>query len=271
MITITPRNNWWNIDWKELWRFRELFFIFAWRDIKVRYKQTFLGIAWTVFQPVTTMIIFTVFFGKLARISSGKLPYSLFVLGGLVFWNFFSGVLSHASNSLIENENLIKKVYFPKIFLPLSSILVSFVDFTINLIILILYSLVLKFTPSIYAILIIPLAILLTTVTSAGLSLFTSALNVRFRDVRYILPFFIQILLFVTPVIYPLSIVSSTNKLIMALNPMTAVIDSSREALSGTVILNWPVIITSITSAVIIFASGLAYFKHTEKYIADII
>ena len=138
---ITPKNDWWKIDLNELFEFRNLSYAFAWREIKVRYKQTFLGVAWVVFQPLATMVIFTLFFGSLAKLPSGKLPYSLFVLVGLVYWNFFANVVSHASNSLIENENLIKKVYFPKLLLPLSSVLVGLVDFAINYVLLIGFSL----------------------------------------------------------------------------------------------------------------------------------
>jgi lipopolysaccharide transport system permease protein len=270
-LKILPRSKWWKIDFGELLRYRELFVILAWRDIKVRYKETLLGIIWAIFQPIVTMIIFTLFFGKLAQIPSGKLPYSLFVLTGLVFWNFFSSILTHSSNSLIENENLLKKVYFPKLLVPLSSVLVGFVDFFINLILLLSYMLILgiKITPTL--ILVLPFAIIVTIVSASGLGLFASSLNVRFRDVRYVLPFFIQILLFLSPVIYPTSITSSTNRVILALNPMTGVIETVRSAVEGNIIIFSDLVFVSLASCLVLFAFGLFFFKSTEESISDIL
>jgi len=176
------------ISISEIWRYRDLFYIFTWRDLKVRYKQTILGILWVVFQPLMTTLIFTVFFGNLAKIPSGKLPYSLFVLCGLVFWTFFSTALTHASDSMVANESIIKKVYFPKIILPFSSILTSFVDFLINFIILLVFAMVVGYYPSIWALIIFPVAIFITGLTSVGLGLLLASINVKYRDVRYILP-----------------------------------------------------------------------------------
>jgi len=267
---ITPKNDWWKIDLNELFEFRNLSYAFAWREIKVRYKQTFLGVAWVVFQPLATMVIFTLFFGSLAKLPSGKLPYSLFVLVGLVYWNFFANVVSHASNSLIENENLIKKVYFPKLLLPLSSVLVGLVDFAINYVLLIGFSLSKGFIPPVSFSIVTLVSLFITIIAASGLGLFTSSLNIKFRDVRYILPFFIQILLFLSPVIYPSSIVSPAKKLILALNPMTGAIESVRQSISGEN-LDWATIGISGASAMGMFFVGLAYFKSTEKFIADIV
>jgi len=267
---ITPKNDWWKIDLNELFEFRNLSYAFAWREIKVRYKQTFLGVAWVVFQPLATMVIFTLFFGSLAKLPSGKLPYSLFVLVGLVYWNFFANVVSHASNSLIENENLIKKVYFPKLLLPLSSVLVGLVDFAINYVLLIGFSLSKGFIPPVSFSIVTLVSLFIIIIAASGLGLFTSSLNIKFRDVRYILPFFIQILLFLSPVIYPSSIVSPAKKLILALNPMTGAIESVRQSISGEN-LDWATIGISGASAMGMFFVGLAYFKSTEKFIADIV
>lgn len=270
-VVIKPQSVNLALDFSEILRYRELLYIFTWRDIKVRYKQTALGIIWAILQPIVTMIIFTIFFGKLAKIPSGDLPYSLFVLCGLVFWTFFSNASTHASNSMVENENIVKKVYFPKIILPFSAVLTSTVDFTINFIILLIYAFILGFYPSIWILVVLPLAIMITYITSAGLGLFLSSFNVKYRDVRYILPFFIQILMFLTPVIYPLSIVSPTNRYIMAINPMTAVIESIRLVFSGGSFINPLIIVISTMSSIIIFMIGWTYFRRTERFFADIV
>ncbi len=270
-ITIKPNSKLGTLNFSELWRYRELFFIFAWRDIKVRYKQTILGAAWAVFQPLISMVIFTIFFGNLAKIPSGNLPYSLFVFCGLVFWGFFSNSLSHASSSLVENENIIKKVYFPRLILPISSVVTSLIDFTINLVILIAFTLILGFVPSPLSLLIIPLGLIISAIAASGLGLFLSAFNVKYRDVRYILPFFIQLLMFLTPVIYPTTIVRPSNKLIMALNPMTGVIESVRSVISGSYVIDWPIMMVSAISAIVLLIAGIYYFKATERFFADIV
>lgn len=270
-ITIKPRTNPLAIDFAELWRYRELFVIFAWRDIKVRYKQTFLGGAWAIFQPLVSTFIFTIFFGRLAKIPSGALPYALFVLCGLVFWNFFSGALTHASNSLIENENIVKKVYFPRLILPLSSIITSFIDFGISLVMMLIFAIVLGFIPSLMFIPILIIGILIAGIGAGGLGLFLSAFNVKYRDVRYILPFFIQTMLFLTPVIYPTSIVSNTNKYIMAINPMTGVIEAIRVTIAGTGNIDWILLGLSAASTIFFFIIGLVYFRQTEAFFADIV
>src|SRR3990167_11180725 len=227
-IKIKPIKTNFYLNLKELWDYRELFYIFAWRDIKVRYKQTFLGVAWVVFQPLASMVVFTVFFGNFAKIPSGNLPYPLFVLCGLVFWTFFSNTLSSASSSLVSNENIIKKVYFPKVILPLSTIITGSVDLGINIILLFLVGLYFRFIPSFLVLPIILVGYIISFLTASGLGLFFSALNVKYRDVRYIIPFFIQLLIFLTPVIYPISMIQSSGKFFFLLNPMAPVIESMR-------------------------------------------
>lgn len=255
----------------ELWRYRELFYIFAWRDIKVRYKQTVLGITWALLQPITSMFIFTVFFGKLAKIPSDGLPYSLFVLVGLVFWGFFSGTLTHASNSLVENEGIIKKTYFPRLILPLSAIATGLVDFGISFILLLLVAFYYGHVPSLFSLVIIPLGLAIASLGAAGLGLFLAAFNVKYRDVRYILPFFIQTLIFLTPVIYPLSIVGHLNRLIIAINPIAGVIESARKVISGSILIDYQVLVISAVSSILLFIIGLYYFRSTERFFADII
>jgi lipopolysaccharide transport system permease protein len=270
-IKIKPRAKWSLLDFDEIWRFRQLFYIFAWRDIKVRYKQTFLGAGWAIFQPLFNMFIFTIFFGNFAKVPSEGMPYSLFVLIGLVFWTYFSGSLSHASGSLIENENIVKKVYFPKVILPLSSVVTNLIDFFIALIMLFIVSLFLGYLPSISILYIFPIGLIITSFAAGGLGLFLSALNVRFRDVRYILPFFIQSMIFLTPVIYPINIVRPSNRFLMALNPMTGVIESARSVFSSGIVFEWQLLLISFIASIIFLALGLYYFSVTEKFFADIV
>lgn len=274
MIRITqirPVTSFLHLNLQEIWLFKDLLYIFTWRDIKVRYKQTFFGVAWVIFQPIMTTLVFTFFFGKLSNIPSADLPYSLFVFSGLVFWNYFQHTLISASNSMVENESIIKKVYFPKIILPLSSVLTCSVDFSINLILLLVFAIYLGYIPQLSALLVIPLAGLFTAFTAVGSGLFFSALNVKYRDVRYILPFFFQILMFLTPVIYSLDIVSGRNQSIMALNPMTAVVESVRQIFSSNPNFNPLIIGISSVSACLIFLVGIWYFNRSESYFADVI
>lgn len=253
----------------EVWKYRELFYIFAWRDIKVRYKQTILGIIWVVFQPFVSTVIFTVFFGNLAKIPSGNIPYSLFILIGLVFWGYFSGILSHSSNSLVENESIIKKIYFPRLVLPLSSAVTGLVDLVINLGLLLLWAAALGHYPSWQIFIIVPMGVVITALAGTGLGLVLASLNVRYRDVRYILPFFIQLLIFVSPIIYPSSIVRPSNRFILALNPITGVVEPLRTVFSGSNISDWSTLYISLLAAVAVFIYGLYYFKFSEKTFAD--
>jgi lipopolysaccharide transport system permease protein len=272
MVTIIkPKPRWALLDFSEIWAYRELFMIFAWRDIKVRYKQTILGAGWAILQPVFSTFIFTVFFGNFAKIPSGELPYPLFVLIGLTFWNYFSGILSRASNSLIENEGIVKKVYFPREILPLSTVGANLLDFGISLILLLIVSLYYKFIPNYMFLFVIPLGLLIGTLGSGGLGLLLAAFNVKYRDVRYALPFFIQMMIFLTPVIYPTSIMRPSFRYLIALNPMTGVIDATRVVFSGGSNLNWDILAISAGASVLFFVIGLYYFRATEKFFADII
>jgi lipopolysaccharide transport system permease protein len=270
-IVIKPNRNPLAFNLKELWNFRELFYTFAWRDIKVRYKQTFLGILWAIIQPVLSTFIFTVFFGNLAKVPSGDLPYSLFVFTGLVYWNFFSSSLTNAASSLISNEGIINKIYFPRLILPLSSVVTGAVDFFINLILLIIASFYFGFPPSLFALFIIPLGFLITFIAASGLGILLSSINIKYRDVRYIVPFFIQLLIYLSPVIYPTSILKESNRLIMALNPMTGVIEAVRSTISNTLVLDWTHLSISVIAAIILFLTGIIYFRNTEKFFADLI
>lgn len=270
-ITIRSRSKWHLIDLIEIWRYRELFYIFAWRDIKVRYKQTVLGAGWAILQPVFSTFIFTVFFGDLVKIPSGELPYPLFVLIGLVFWGFFSGILSHASNSLIENEGIVKKVYFPREILPLSVVGANLIDFAISFILLILVSFYFHFFPSFLLILVVPIGLLIAILGAGGIGLLLSAFNIKYRDVRYILPFFIQMMVFLTPVIYPTGIMRPLFRYLIALNPMTGVIEAARIVFAGGTNINWAILGISAASSITVFVVGLFYFKATERFFADLL
>lgn len=270
-IVIKPKPKWLLIDVKELWRYRELFVIFAWRDLKVRYKQTMIGASWALFQPLFSMFVFTIFFGNIAKIPSGELPYALFVLVGLIFWTYFSGILTNASNSMIENENIIKKVYFPRIILPSSKILVSLVDFLIAFVMLIAVMVFFGKIPHINFLWLVPFGLLIASVGAVGMGLFLAAVNVKYRDIRYALPFFIQMMVFFTPVIYPTNLMRPALARLMALNPMTAVVESIRVAVSGSGVVNWETMIISGVSALVLLFVGLIYFRSTERFFADII
>lgn len=257
-------------DFMEFWSNQELLFFFTWRDLKIRYKQTILGILWALFQPFITMVVFTVFFGKFGKIPSDNIPYPVFVFAGLLLWQLFSATLLQASNSLVSQQNLLTKVYFPRLILPISSLFSNLVDFFIASLILIGLMIYYNFVPNLIGLIIIPLLVLIICIFAVGLGLFLASLNVKYRDIKYILPFFVQILMFLTPVIYPPSILGDFSWLLAA-NPMTGVIKAMRAALFGGQPINWFLLFLSALVSMIIFILGLIYFKKTEKYFADLI
>lgn len=267
---IKPKKTFSFEDIKELWKYRELAYFFVWRDIKVKYKQTFVGISWAIFQPFVAMVVFSVFFGTLAKMPSDGIPYPIFVYSGLLFWQFFSSALSETSNSLVGNAGIITKVYFPRLILPISGVVTKFVDFGIASLILVGLMFYYNITPSPIILLILPLLLLITFIAAMGGGLFLASINVKYRDVRYVLPYFIQMLLFVTPVIYPASIAGKWSFL-LALNPMTGVIKASRAALFGTEPINWELLGISLIAVLILLVIGIIFFKKTERYFADIV
>lgn len=269
-IKIKSARKFFNIDLKELWRFRELFYCLAQRDVKVRYKQTSIGIVWAVLQPLLTMVVFSVFFGKVAGIASGEIPYPIFAYSGLLFWNYFANSLSSASGSLVAEQGIIQKVYFPKIIIPLASSIVFLFDFFFAFIILIGLMFYFHFFPTFIGILTIIPALIITFFCFSGLGLIFSSLNVKYRDVRYALPFFIQLLIFMTPVIYPSSILGS-HQWILYLNPMSGVIETMRIGLLGVGTINWFVFGLSALSSILLFGLGLLYFKKSERFFADVV
>lgn len=259
-----------NIDIKELWHYRELFYFLSWRDIKVRYKQTAIGVIWAVLQPFLTMVVFSVFFGRVVGISSGEIPYSIFAYCGIIFWNYFSNSLSTASNSLVTNQAIIQKIYFPKIIMPIASTLVFLIDFFFASIIFVGLMIYYHFCPSLVGILLIIPSIIITFLSFSGLALVLSAINVKYRDVRYALPFFIQLLIFLTPVIYPASILGKYQWL-WYLNPMSGVIETMRAGLLGTGAINWSLFASSVLLSILLFFIGVLYFKKSERFFADVI
>lgn len=269
--TITPPKGLVKINWAELWRYRELFFIFVWRDVKVRYKQTFLGVMWAIFQPFVTMIIFTVLFGRLAKVPSDNIPYPIFVYTGLLFWTYYQMALTNATGCLVENQSIIQKVYFPRLILPISTTITPVIDFVAALLILFGLMAYYHYTPHVLGILALPLLMFVSTVAASGLGLFMGSLNVKYRDVRYVVPFFIQILLYITPVIYPISIIPQKWQWLLFINPMTGVISVARNLMLGSGTITWNMIGISVISSVTIFVLGVAYFRKTERFFADLI
>ena len=257
-------------DFREIWEYKELLYFFTWRDFKVRYKQTMIGIAWAIIQPFTTMVVFSVFFGKLGKIPSDGVPYPIFVYVGLLFWQFFSSALSDTSNSLIGNSSIVTKAYFPRLILPLASVVTKFVDFFVASVVLALLMVYYGYLPHMRGMLVLPLLLLITFMASVGGGLLLASINVKYRDVRYALPFFIQLMLFLTPVIYPASIAGNYSW-ILAVNPMTGVIKGARAALLGNEPINWLLLGISFVAVSILFVVGVFFFKKTERYFADIV
>jgi lipopolysaccharide transport system permease protein len=270
-IIIKSQKGWLRIDFKELWFYRELAYFFVWREIKIRYKQTVVGFAWAIFKPLTTMLIFTFFFGKLAKIPSDGIPYPIFVYIGLLLWDYFAFGLNHSSESMVGNANIIQKVYFPRLIIPISSSLIGLVDFAIASIVLFGLMIYYHYIPNVAGIFYLPLLLLITFFSSVGLGCFFASINVKYRDVRYIIPFFMQMFMFLTPVIYPVSMAGSKFKWLLALNPMAGVIEFARAVILGTRNMDWPMLLMSMIISVGLFIFGIYYFRKTENYFADII
>lgn len=269
-ILIEPSRGWQALGLNELWEFRELFYFLAWRDIKVRYKQTALGASWAILQPLLAMLIFTLIFGILAKIPSDGLPYPLFAYSALLPWQLFVYALTQSSNSLIENARLISKVYFPRLVVPLASVVAGIVDFFIAFSILILLMFYYGVVPT-WGVLALPFFLVLALGAAMSVGLWMSALNVKYRDVRYTLPFLAQAWMFATPIVYPSSMIPEAWRWLYGLNPMAGVVEGFRWALLGTEILHLPLILVSATVVVIGLVGGLYYFKRMEKMFADLV
>jgi lipopolysaccharide transport system permease protein len=270
LIHIAPSKGWISMGLKDIWEYRELLGIFVWRDLKVRYRQTVIGVLWAILQPLLTMVIFSIFFGRLAGIPSDEIPYPLFSFAALVPWTFFANSINQASNSLVNSADMIKKIYFPRLTMPMAAVFASLVDFVLAFIILLGMMLYYGFIPTINIIW-LPGLILLTMMTGLGVSFWLSALNVQFRDVRYMIPFITQAWLFATPVAYPSSLLTEPWRTIYGINPMVGVIEGFRWALLGTDTAHEPLIIVSFGVAFLMLISGAVYFRRMEKTFADVI
>lgn len=257
--------------WKDLWRYRELFYFLAWRDLLVRYKQTVMGVAWSMLRPFLTMVVFTLVFSKLAKLPSENAPYPILVFAALLPWQFFSNTFSEAGNSLIANSSLISKVYFPRLVIPASTVIVSFVDFLISSVILVILMAWYGFWPD-WRIVTLPVFILIATAAAAGAGLWIAALNVRYRDFRYIVPFVVQLGLYISPIGFSSTIVPEEWRLLYSLNPMVGVIDGFRWAILGSgEPLFWPGFLLSLSLVALVFVTGLYYFRKVERSFADVI
>ena len=255
--------------WRDLWRYRELFQVLAWRDVAIRYKQTAIGVAWAVIRPVLTVLVFTVVFGRIAKLPSNGVPYPLLVFAGMLPWTFFATALSDASNSLVSNANLISKVYFPRLLVPAATVAAAFVDFFISLGVMVALMAWYRFAPDL-RIVFLPLFALLAVVASLGPGLWITAVNVRYRDFRYVIPFLVQFGLYISPVGFSSSVVPAQWRLLYALNPMVGVIDGFRWCMLGAP-LDWRVVCISLAVATLMFWAGVAQFRKLEKTFADVI
>jgi lipopolysaccharide transport system permease protein len=269
-IRLQPSKGWVPIKLNELWEYRELLFFMIWRDIKVRYKQTVLGMSWAIIQPFFTMIIFSLFFGQLAQVPSDGIPYPIFSYAALVPWGFFSNGLTNSANSLVMSSNMLKKVYFPRLVLPISTVIGGVVDFVIAFVVLLLMMLYFGIVPTVNVIW-LPLFLLLALITSLGVGLWLSAMSVQFRDVRYALGFLVQVWLFATPIAYPSSLLDEPWKTLYGANPMAGVVEGFRWALLGTDTAPGLMIIVSSVVAALLLISGLFYFRRMEKGFADLV
>jgi len=274
-LVIAPPRRFISLNWRELWRYRSLFLIFAWREIVVRYKQTVLGVLWVIIQPLVTMVIFTFIFNRLAGIESGDgTPYPIFLYVGLLLWQYFSATVTTASNSLVTNAAIVQKVYFPRLVLPTSAALTGLVDLAVASVVLVGLMVYFGYYPHLIGVLIVPLLLLITVFASMGVGLFFASLNLKYRDVRYALPFVISILMYVTPVIYPVTLLDGhpvVQDLVTWLNPMSGTIANARAGLLGTAPVEWSVLGISAGVALIYLLFGLYYFRATERYFADVV
>jgi lipopolysaccharide transport system permease protein len=267
---IRPSTGWVPLRLRELWEYRELLYFLTWRDIKVRYKQTALGAAWAVIQPFFTMVVFSIFFGRLARVPSDGAPYPVFAYTALVPWTYFATALTQSANSLVDHARLITKVYFPRLLVPAAAVVAGLVDFAIAFLVL-LGMLLYYGVPLTARILTVPLFLLLAAATALGVGLWLSALNVRYRDVRYTIPFLVQFWLFASPVAYPASLVPRQWRLLFGLNPMTGVVEGFRWALLGRADAPDRIVVVSALTVIAVRVGGVFYFRRVEKDFADVV
>lgn len=273
-VVIEPSRGWLNLQLRALWQYRELLYFLVWRDIKVRYKQTLLGVVWVVLQPLTSMLIFTLLFGVLLNVDSGEVPYPIFAYTALLPWNYFAGALTRASTSVVNSANLVTKVYFPRLVIPLSGVFAGLVDFAIAFLILVGMMVFYQIPLTLNALL-LPAFLLLAMLTALGFGLWLSALNVRYRDVNYLIPFLVQIWMYITPVIYGSNLIPERFRWLLGFNPMTGVVEGFRWALLNAQLAEAQppdlVFYISVAISLLVLVSGLFFFRRTERSFADII
>jgi len=269
-IIIEPSRGWIGLKLRELWEYRDLLFFLAWRDISVRYKQTILGAAWAIIQPFFSMVVFSLFFGRLAQIPSDGVPYPIFSYAALLPWTYFSSAMSSSSNSLVGSANLLTKVYFPRLVIPLASVIPPAIDFAIAFVVLLGMMAFYGIAPT-WNVLWLPAFLLLALITALGVGLWLSAMNVQYRDVRYAVPFLVQFWMFASPVTYPSSIVPEQWRALYGLNPMAGVIEGFRWALLGTETSPGPLTAVSVGAALVLLVSGAYYFRRMERTFADVV
>lgn len=267
---IEPKTGWIPINFPELWKFRELLYFLAWRDVKVKYKQTAIGVIWAIIQPFLTMIIFSVIFGRFGKLPSDGVPYPIFVFIGLLPWQYFASVLGQSTSSVVGGGSMVTKIYFPRLILPASTAIAALIDLVIASSILLLMLVYYKVSISL-GILIVPFLVMLVIMNAVGFGMWLAALNVRYRDVQHAIPFLIQIWMFATPVIYPSSMVGERFAWILALNPMGGVIEAFRPAVLGHAPIPWEQLGISAAVGFLVFVGGMFYFKKVERYFADVI
>jgi lipopolysaccharide transport system permease protein len=267
---IEPRRGWVPVNFSELWKFRELLYFLAWRDVKVRYKQTAIGVIWAVLQPLLTMVVFTVLFGRFAKMPSDGVPYPIFVYIGLLPWQYFAAVLGQSTSSVVSGSQMITKIYFPRLIMPASTAVAALLDLAIASVILGFMMVYYGVSPSVGTLLVTVL-VLLTMMNAVGFGMWFSALNVRYRDIQYAIPFVIQIWMFVTPVIYPSSLLGEKYAWILSLNPMGGVIEAFRPAVLGHMPIPWTSLGISAAVGIAVFVGGMFYFRRVERYFADVI
>lgn len=268
VLIIEPSKGWTDLKLKELWEYRELAYFLVWREVKVRYKQTAIGAAWALIQPLFTMLVFSLFFGKLAKMPSDGIPYPVFSLAGLVPWNYFATSLGQSSQSLVASSNLVTKVYFPRLIIPIASTLSGLVDFALAFVMLLIFMATRGVWPTANVIW-LPFFLLLALVTALGVGLWLSALNVEYRDVRFVVPFLTQFWMFATPIAYPSSLLQEPWRSVYGINPMVGVVEGFRWALLGSKTAPWGVTVASTTAALILLLTGAYYFRRMERTFAD--
>ena len=270
LTVITPPRGWSSLGLRELWAYRELLYFLTWRDVKVRYKQTAFGAAWAIMQPLFTMVVFSLFFGRLARVPSDGVPYPLFSFAALVPWTFFANGLTQSANSVVASQQLVTKVYFPRLAIPIATVLAGLMDFLLAFLVLVGLMVWYRVAVGPRLLLVLPLTVL-ALLTSLGVGLWLSALNVQYRDVRYTVPFLTQLWLFATPVAYPSSLLSEPWRTLYGINPMVGVVEGFRWALVGTATAPGPMVLVSTVVALLVLFGGALYFRRMERTFADVV